>query len=116
MTTTRTRIFTKKKETTQSHSLTEFTFHWDGVSENQLMMLAQEALIYHYQCAWLKMGHVPEKFEAKVAELLTPENPAVISPLTYVKKVGVNKLDQLAQALSGLSPEELKALFGEVQK
>lgn len=115
------KILTKKREG-QSHRETEVTIDWNGVSLDDLKILAKSAIVRDLQ-AKIQAGvfdTFPEKVEVVARELIKHDGPAeweyqqpskarqYETPSPQVSKA-VRQLDEL---LKTLSQDELRRLAG----
>jgi hypothetical protein len=98
---TNTEVSTRKDKNSDEVK-TNLTLNWDGVTEDDLRALAQQALIVKLQGGWRKNG-IPSEVTVKVIE----------------HKVGTRAprgpID-LATAIQNLNPEERKALLAKLSQ
>lgn len=80
---------------------TNLTLNWDGMTEDDLRALAQQALIVKLQGTWRKNG-IPEEATVNVVEHKVG---------TRAPRGPVN----VAAAVAALSPEEKRALLEKLQ-
>jgi len=102
------KILTRKKEG-QSHRETEVTIDWNGISREDLMVLAKNALVQDLQARIQKnmFNHFPEKVTIVAKDMVHKESVA----LWEYKPAPVKIPAGLERLLEGLSQDELRKLF-----
>lgn len=104
------KILTRKKEG-QSHRETEVTIDWTGISREDLMILAKNALVQDLQARIQKnmFNHFPEKHTIHAKEMVHKDSVALFDyrPAPIKIPAGLERL------LEGMSQEELKKLFAK---
>jgi beta-galactosidase/beta-glucuronidase len=111
-------ILTKKTKH-GSHHQTKVTINWEGVTQNDLMILARRALIYNFQVGVTKdlIPGVPEIFYINAhdaADDKTPHLTVVFAPKVEKPQEWKDEGPDLESLLAKLSPEELKVLLEDV--
>lgn len=109
------KIFTRK--TPQSaHVQVEVFIDWSGISEEEMKILARNALIHNLHAEVAKStGPIPEKvFICARAQVHKPAPAQEVYDPARLKKPTVTIDPKLKDALKGLSKDELKQLLGIV--
>jgi hypothetical protein len=103
------RILTKR-ENKRGHCETKLTIDWSGVTAEQMLQIAQWAVIHEMQARYFKAEqNPPEKETVKVSDLIH-DKPMILAKFTPAPpKVKVSK--QLEDLLQQLSPEEIATLL-----
>lgn len=111
------KIYTRKHPKA-AHAVVEVTIDWSGISEEDLRTLARNALVHNLHAEVAKMeGPIPERMMICAAAQVhrPPAAQEIYDPARLKKpKVEVPMDDKLRKALSGMSKDELKELFGMV--
>tara|TARA_R110000868_G_scaffold275086_3_gene534774 strand:- start:2933 stop:3235 length:303 start_codon:yes stop_codon:yes gene_type:complete len=81
---------------------TNLTLDWDGMTEDDLRALAQQALIVKLQGAWRK-GTIPTEATVKVTDYKVG-NRVVKSKLSLLEQIAAMSPEDKAKALSLLAP------------
>ena len=110
------RILTQKHRGA-AHAETKITIDWEGITHDELVILARRALIYQFQIGVQKdlIPGVPEAahFIAREhARDRTPIIEVVFAPKAQVKKP--IEEPSIADMVAALTPEERRLLFAEV--
>lgn len=104
------KILTRRREG-QSHRETKVTIDWAGISREDLMTLAKNALVNDLQARIQKStGPFPEEVTLVARELVHHEPEALMQYRPVEKKVAIDK--ELEKLLKKLHPDELKLLLG----
>lgn len=111
------RILTQKAKG-HAHSETLVRIDWEGITEDQLRILARRALIYQFQLSVQKdlIPGVPEAVTIIARDHAADRTPileVVFAP--KVKKVHKNSAPDIEELLGQLSPEERAVLFADLE-
>lgn len=115
---TQTSFLTQRKKG-ESHLETTMQIDWRGATPEQILLLAQQALIYEFQCK-LRNGVIKREDAGKAtivvkdavhAQIYIAKEFAPTAPRGSVKDGSIPTLEDL---LKKLSPEELAILLAEV--
>lgn len=108
------KILTQKKEG-QSHRETEVTIDWTGITREDLMVLAKNALVQDLQARIQKnmFNHFPEKHTIIARDMVHKESVALWAYRPAPVKIPAG----LERLLEGLDPETIrKLLASEIMK
>lgn len=103
------RLLTQKR-LNSAHTETELTINWDGVTHEQLQLMAQFYIQTRVQCEIKHAeGEMPKKFKVDAVKYVQPE-PVKERNLTARQKKALN-VDKFTELTKGMSAEEIQLLL-----
>ena len=97
----------------ESHHETALTIDWTGITDNELKILARNALIHDFQarCVRDKKNPVPERATIIAKNMVHQPPVALLKYTAPPPKVQLSR--EMQQLMKMLTPQELLVLLGE---